>query len=238
MRIFVLLEDARIVTSYSSKATCMNYDIVTFGAYEQDGELENGKEAIEWIVLDKKGDEYLLLSKYVLDYHQFQNNMVEGKSVSWNDSDIRMWANTEFLNNAFSESEQKNIMLSTIENTNNDYYSLKSTEDKVFLLSLDEIVNYFGSRNENSDNNLDSMIVPNEKNKSFATLFAKARGVIIGGKLLEGANVYSCGYYTRTMRNTEHSQVIYIKSDGSDGFISARDTWKRYGFRPAIWVKK
>ncbi|MBR4313874.1 MAG: hypothetical protein IKP66_03085 [Lachnospiraceae bacterium] len=236
---FENIEEARVVTSYSSKATCMHYDTVTFGAYEQDSELENGKEPIEWIVLDKKGDEYLLLSKYVLDYHQFQNTKVEGKSVSWNDSDIRRWANTEFLDNAFSESEQKNIMQSTIDNTNNDYYSLKSTEDKIFLLSLDEIVNYFGSKNENLTNNKpDTMILPNEKNKSFATMFAKARGVIIGGKLLEGANVYSCGYYTRTMRNTEHSQVMYIKSDGSDDYISAYDTWKRYGFRPAIWVKK
>ena len=77
-----------------------------------------------------------------------------------------------------------------------------------------------------------------KKNKSFATVFAKARGVIIGGKLLENENVYSCGYLTRTMRNTEHSQVMYIKNDGADDFVSAYDTWRRHGFRPAIWVKK
>lgn len=236
---FENISEARIVTSYSSKATCMNYDIVTFGAYEQDSDLENGKEAIEWIVLDKKGDEYLLLSKYVLDYRKFQNNKVEGKPASWNESDIRMWANTEFLSSAFSETEQKNIMLSTIDNTNNDYYNLKETEDRIFLLSLDEIIKYFGSKNENSDGQaVESKILPNEKNRTFATLFAKARGVIVGGKLLEDANVYSCGYYTRTMRNTEHSQVIYIKNDGADDFVSAYDTWRRHGFRPAMWVKK
>lgn len=236
---FENIEEARVVTSYSSKVNCMYYDTVTFGAYEQDSVLENGKEPIEWIVLDKKGDEYLLLSKYVLDYHQFQNNKIEGKPASWNESDIRMWANTEFLNNAFSEEDQKHIMLSTIENTNNDYYNLKLTEDRIFLLSLDEIINYFGSKNENLDGkNSENKILPNERNKSFATVFAKARGVIIGGKLLENENVYSCGYLTRTMRNTEHSQVMYIKNDGVDDFVSAYDTWRRHGFRPAIWVKK
>lgn len=236
--LFENINNARAVTSYGSKATWMHYDTVTFGAYEQDSDLDNGKEPIEWIVLDKKGDEYLLLSKYVLDYCQFQNNKVEGKSASWNESDIRMWANTEFLNNTFSETEQKSIMLSTIDNTNNDYYNLKSTEDRVFLLSIDEIINYFGSMNESFDEKkAESKILPNEKNKSFATLFAKARGVIVGGKLLEDANVYPCGYYTRSMRNTEHSQVMYVKSIGTDDYVSAYDTWKRYGFRPAIWVK-
>lgn len=236
---FENIAEARIVTSYSSKATCIHYDTVTFGAYEQDSDLDNGKEAIEWIVLDKKGDEYLLLSKYVLDYYQFQNNSMEEGPASWNDSDLRMWANTEFLNNAFSETEQRNIMQSKIDNTNNDYYNLNSTEDRVFILSQDEIINYFGSKNENFDEKkADSKIVPNGKNNSFATLFAKARGVIVGGRLLEGSNVYPCGYYTRTMRNTQHNQVIYIKTNGADDYVSANDTWKRYGFRPAIWVKK
>lgn len=236
---FENIDEARVVTAYNNKATCMHYDTVTFGAYEQDGDLDNGKEPIEWIVLDKKGDEYLLLSKYVLDYYQYQSNKTEGKFASWNDSNIRMWANTEFLSNAFKESEQKNIMLSTIENTNNDYYNLKTTEDRIFLLSLDEIINYFGSKNENLDvNNADSLILPNDKNKTFATMFAKTRGVIVSGKILEDANVYSCGYYTRTMRNNENSQVIYIRSNGADDYVSAYNTWKRYGFRPAIWVKK
>lgn len=46
-------------------ATAKMGDIVKFGLYEQDWP-ENGKDPIEWIVLDKKSDEMLLLSKNAL----------------------------------------------------------------------------------------------------------------------------------------------------------------------------
>ena len=46
-------------------------DIVTFGRYEQDNNLDNGPEEIDWIVLDIQGDKALLLSKYGLDAKQY-----------------------------------------------------------------------------------------------------------------------------------------------------------------------
>ena len=238
---FSNIDEAKIVTAYNVKATIANYDVVTLGSYEQDGNMDNGKEDIEWIVLDKKGDEYLLLSKYVLDYCQFKNVKVEGETISWVNSDIRMWANTEFINSAFSETEEKNIMLSSIDNTNNDYYKLRLSEDRIFLLSIDEIEKYFGSKNDAYDGNkVENLIVANDKSRSFATEFARKRGVIAGSKghIINNDNVYSCGYYTRSMRNTNNNQVLYIGDNGSDNWTSVYDTWKRYGFRPAIWVKK
>lgn len=42
-------------------------NIVTFGCYEQDNNLSNDAEAIEWIVLDVQDKKCLLLSKYGLD---------------------------------------------------------------------------------------------------------------------------------------------------------------------------
>ena len=36
-------------------------DKVTFGKYEQDNKTSNGTEPIEWDVLDKKGNAYLLI---------------------------------------------------------------------------------------------------------------------------------------------------------------------------------
>ncbi len=36
-------------------------DLVTFGTYEQDNDSSDGKEAIEWMVLDRIDDELLLL---------------------------------------------------------------------------------------------------------------------------------------------------------------------------------
>ena len=42
-------------------------DIITFGEYEQDGNIINGKEPIEWIVADSNDGNYLLVSRYILD---------------------------------------------------------------------------------------------------------------------------------------------------------------------------
>ncbi len=42
-------------------------DVIYFGSYEQDNNLSNGKEEIEWIVLAKENRKALLISKYALD---------------------------------------------------------------------------------------------------------------------------------------------------------------------------
>ena len=236
---FENIAEARVVTSYNNKVTIANYDTVTFGSYEQDGDIDNGKEKIEWLVLDKNDGGYLLLSKFVLDYHAFHNNKLEGVSMSWNNSDIRLWANTDFIDTAFSEDEKEKILMSSIDNTINDYYNLRTTEDKVFLLSIDEVAKYFGSKNENYDGRtVENFVNINNRAITFATNFAKSRGVIVGGSsnLFADENLYSCAYYTRSMRNSNNNQVIYIKENGADNYTGASDAWKRFGFRPAIWV--
>ena len=70
---------------------------IVFGSYEQDGNLENGKEPIEWQVLgtDEKGT--LVISRYVLDA---AGSDVTQATLS---SD---WLNNGFLNSAFSSSER------------------------------------------------------------------------------------------------------------------------------------
>ena len=42
-------------------------DTFEFGKYEQDNDLSNGKERIEWIILEKEDNRILAISKYVLD---------------------------------------------------------------------------------------------------------------------------------------------------------------------------
>ncbi len=47
-------------------------DIVTFGHYEQDNDTTNGKEPIEWRVLDKNDEgQYLIISEKVLDVQPY-----------------------------------------------------------------------------------------------------------------------------------------------------------------------
>ena len=117
---------------------------VFFGSYEQDNDETNGKEPIEWIVLDinDKG-EYLLLSKYGLDALPFDSELV---TTTWEKASIRSWLNREFFNAAFDFEEQTRIAVTSVKADTFDFYDVdlgSDTEDKVFLLSIDETRGYF-----------------------------------------------------------------------------------------------
>ena len=111
-------------------------DIVRFGNYEQDNNVGNGKEAIEWYVLDTTDETMTLLSVKILDVMSYSP---EQEKTTWEDSEVRQWLNDEFYKAAFSGTEQTDILTTTVENTNDG-----NTEDKVYLLSHQEFLSYFG----------------------------------------------------------------------------------------------
>lgn len=130
-------------------------DYVYFGSYEQDNNTSNGEEDIEWLVLDVENDKALLISKYALDWEPYNT---ENAGVTWETSTLRKWLNDDFLNAAFSEDEQGRIPTVTVSaeenptyNAHNDelyYYGTvpgSNTQDRVFLLSIQESKVYFES---------------------------------------------------------------------------------------------
>lgn len=102
-------------------------ETIKFGKYEQDNDLENGKEDIEWIVLKVEGGRAFVISKYALDNQPYHNLAGE---VSWGISSLRAWLNKDFFNEAFSEQEKEMVLLSTPAG-----YLI---QDRVFLWSFDE----------------------------------------------------------------------------------------------------
>ncbi|HOO25941.1 MAG TPA: DUF6273 domain-containing protein [Clostridiales bacterium] len=126
--------------------------IVKFGAYEQDNDLNNGKEEIEWIILAKEGDKSLIISKQIIDAKAYNN---EREAVIWETSSLRAWLNSTFLYDAFSASEQDKIILTSVKNE-------VDTEDKIFLLSSDEAEEYFSSA---------------KLRQTSSTAYAQAKGV-------------------------------------------------------------
>lgn len=127
------IDDVKILTEYSIDTTIDQMESVKFGAYPQSDVSGNKKDAIEWIVLDRQGNKALLYSKYILDCKCYNNLL---KNVTWETCDIRKWLNDSFYNKAFDNSEK-----SQIENTNID----SAANDKVFLLSEEEVRKYFGN---------------------------------------------------------------------------------------------
>lgn len=118
-------------------------DIIEFGSYEQDAQSENGSEPIQWIVIKVDNDKSLLLSKYTLDNHPYNDERAE---VTWETCSLRKWLNDEFLNTAFDGDERAFIqnVTNTTENSFGTGHMLRGiggndTDDKVFVLSVEEV---------------------------------------------------------------------------------------------------
>ena len=114
---------------------------ITFGRYEQDNDWSNGKEAIEWKVLEVQDGRALLLSRYALTRKPYEKSF---RDVNWETCTLRNWLNTEFKNDAFTPEEQA-WMLPT------GYVSgPENTADLVFLLNQaewDRLSNYIPACN-------------------------------------------------------------------------------------------
>ena len=118
-------------------------DYINFGRYEQDNNLENGKETIKWRILDVVGGKALIVSDRSLDFKQFNTTL---EDVSWETSSIRTWLNSDFLNTAFTNEQQSFIPSATVTADKNPEYNVNpgnDTLDKIFLLSYKEVSKYF-----------------------------------------------------------------------------------------------
>ena len=116
---------------------------IKYGRYFQDSERE--KSPIEWLVLDIKGNEALLISRYALDCKQYHH---EYNYITWEDCDLRKWLNSDFLKSAFSNEESERILVSELRNYKNPEYGTRGgndTKDRIFCLSIAEAEQYFSS---------------------------------------------------------------------------------------------
>lgn len=88
--------------------------VVTFGAYEQDGNIFNGPEPIEWYVINNADGAAMLYSVYCLDCQPYHNDTYDLDSVNWNSCSLKNWLNNDFYNDAFSEEEKQYLPLSLV----------------------------------------------------------------------------------------------------------------------------
>ena len=124
------------------------WDCVYFGNYWQndtngDGKTDRNdkKQPIKWRVLSVDGDDAFLIADKNLDAQPYNKTTNNG---TWETSTLRTWLNSTFLNNAFSESEQKAINCTNISNENNPFCMTEGgndTTDSIYLLSISEASN-------------------------------------------------------------------------------------------------
>lgn len=192
---------------------------VLFGSYEQDNKTGNGAEKIQWYVLDRKGDEVLLFSKYLLDIKAFHSDYVE--YITWEECTLRTWLNNDFYNTAFTDDEKAIIKLSKLTTNGNNFYKSvgggNDTEDNIFVLSTNECRDYF-LMDTSSDLGWKS-----EDDRLLAEKTKYTSGRATGGN----------GWWTRT------PGAMYNVVTGGDYFSmygTECDEWEKICVRPAVWL--
>ena len=193
-------------------------DKIPFGRYPQGA---NGEvEPLMWRVLAVESGRALLITDKLIDcvrYHETDTK------VTWETCSLRRWMNNDFINKAFSSSEQMLIVTVTIPNQKSGIFGLKEgnpTSDKIFALSIDEAEKYFSNHN-------DRMSAP--------TGYAKKRGC------------WTSDNYS--LPTGEKPGWWWLRSPGDDGsFAAGVNTFGRvllFGYsvhddggavRPAFWL--
>lgn len=185
-------------------------DIITFGKYK-------------WRVLGIKADRSLILSEDILELRWYHNNFV---NITWADCDLRKYLNNEFYN-AFSEDEKSKIITVTNRNPDNPWFKTKGGEDSadnIFLLSLEEVCEYFGDSRTNLQNKGNQRWFIDDENNGKRQ--AKYENDFHWWRLR------SPGYYGRTSASVNSKGYVYIRGNGVYG--KPRDGG---GVRPALWMK-
>ncbi len=174
------------------------------------------KSPITWAVLAKEDNKILLITDKAIECKQYSES--KNKST-WDESSIRTWLNDTFLNEAFTPDEQDKILttyVSADENPEFDVYQGASTQDKIFILSINEAEKYFNSPKERLCEPTDYVLtkkpyISNEDGVNFCSWWLRTHGKFDSSSTY----VSSTGY-------------TYEPGDGVNA--------DQYGIRPAMWI--
>lgn len=199
----ILVEEEEDLFNY----TVAVEDIIEFGGYE-------------WRVLDLKGGQALILSEIVIEKRAYHS---DAKRITWSGCTLRQYLNEDFYN-SFTEEEQAQIAETQITTLFNPWYGIPGgdTEDRIFLLSLQELIKYFGDSGKLGDGYQGESFLDDEysdariaydKNGNASMWWLRS----VGQYAWDATEVFATGVI-------DPSGIIIITDE--DG-----------GVRPALWLK-
>ena len=211
---------------------------VSFGNYEQDNNYGNGKEPIEWLVLDVNYNEALLISKYLLDTQPIWENAA-GRGLgapNWDISRMRLWLNGSFFYDAFNSSE-RNIIRNT--RNENPVYGFEGatdpyTWDHIFILTPKEAQKYMsGSARMAKPTAYCAAKGVKRNSGGYSTWWLRPESIVSLGMegTMEWAYVKSNGNIGKFYKDSEYT---YDNSSAS--------SWEKFrnteiAIRPAVWIR-
>lgn len=220
-------------------------------------------EPIKWVILkeDKENGKVMLMAELALDVKPFQDQVKKDEGKYYNDSEgvpdkiaaynweysyIRKWLNDTFYNIAFTDLQKEVIQTVKIDNsayngelgfkdTNpNEDYNNPDTEDKIFLLSLQEFLTL---------PRFQPNLTKNDNYVGYADYY-KAMGGFLQPSIKGGINVHSDGasYIFRTPRNGYDYSIwgySYANNLGATSYKQYCAPYvdnQNYGIVPVLWI--
>ncbi|GHU55089.1 hypothetical protein AGMMS49975_16470 [Clostridia bacterium] len=186
----------------------------------------------DWRVLDVQNGQALLVAKDAT--HNKMKYNENRTDVTWETCTLREWLNYNFFRSIFSEREQSRIALTTNINESNQWYGTAggyNTQDRIFLLSISEVVKYFG----------DSGDLANKRKKDF-----KGNLTNIGYCLYDQYNSARIANYDGSSTwwwlrspGISSADAALVFPSGTVNFCGTRvryDFGTGGGVRPALWL--
>lgn len=195
-------------------------DTIYFGSYEQDNNTSNGKEGIEWLVLDKENEKILVISNYALECLKFNELLSD---AAWETCTLRSWLNETFLNSAFKTAEQDMLVTANIATDDNPMSSTNQKSimnDTIFILSITEATNYFDT---------------DESRVCAPTAFAKSKGAYTTLRSKTKNDEASCCWWLRTPGKNQKG-TTYVANNGNIQALGSAANYENYTVRPALWI--
>ncbi len=237
-------------------------DLVCLGNYETYPYNEE-TEPLYWRVIDKKDGKLLILCDKLIDSFSFNYNpdLVDLDQVTWENCSLCEFLNNEFLDMMFTEEEKALVQTTVNENKAANEELLEQwgsfedqdgipyleqtyqfreddpdTEDKVFLLSYQEVLKYFGEPTEEYDGNGGYPYTAMKANPRWKAMVTKA---VDENKIGYYKFDTRCGaWMTRTLStalNEDGPLVTYITSEGE---VFNYYSYAPMFIRPAMWIKQ
>ena len=184
----------------------------------------------DWRVLDVQNNKALLITEKIIEQRAYH---VEFTDITWENCTLREYLNGEFYNSLGAEKSA--IAETRNENPDNPWYGTaggRATTDKVFLLSLDELVKYFGDsgalRNKERYEWKNSKYVLSPNGYYLHDQYDEARKAHAPAGWTSWWWLRSPGGLSVDAVHVSHDGDILVGGDAVAGWV--------VGVRPALWL--
>ena len=196
-------------------------DVISFGRYD-------------WRVLGVRDGAALIIADKIIEQRPYHNKYVK---ITWANCSLREYLNTGFYE-SFPEEERSRIVPEMNKNPDNPWFGTSGgvdTEDKIFILSLEELAcKYFGDSS--------ALLYNPRKNQRYWYERKDANNGKRGAVLLNsGAGSW---YWIRTPGRFS-VKAVYVFPDGNIGIHgnnifkgNIADGFCAGGVRPAMWIRE